>query len=139
MVDDVRPLIQVVHVVAAVIATVTKHQLQHQVLWEQRREREGDKDETVRKVGAMATLMSTASWRVDVARRYSITPCAHTPQPPGTRNACCASPLPHFSCYVGQREARGLCLTYLYGPLLLAHVVGLQLLRLWQRSADGRP
>lgn len=34
VVDDVRPLVQVVHVIAAVIATVTKHQLQHQVLWE---------------------------------------------------------------------------------------------------------
>lgn len=33
VVDYVRPLVEVVHVIAAVIATVTKHQLQHQVLW----------------------------------------------------------------------------------------------------------
>lgn len=33
MVDDIRPLVQIVHVIAAVIATVTKHQIQHQVLW----------------------------------------------------------------------------------------------------------
>lgn len=33
VVDNVRPLVQVVHIIAAVIATVTKHQLQHQVLW----------------------------------------------------------------------------------------------------------
>lgn len=32
VVDDVRPVIQVVHVIAAVVAAVTKHQLQHQVL-----------------------------------------------------------------------------------------------------------
>lgn len=32
VVDDVRPLVQVVHVVAAVVATITEHQLQHQVL-----------------------------------------------------------------------------------------------------------
>lgn len=32
MVDDICPLIQVVDVVAAVIATVTKNQIQHQVL-----------------------------------------------------------------------------------------------------------
>lgn len=38
MVDDVCPLVQVVHVVAAVIATVTKHKLQHQVLWKHRGE-----------------------------------------------------------------------------------------------------
>lgn len=32
VVDDVRPLVQVVNVIAAVVATVTEHQLQHQVL-----------------------------------------------------------------------------------------------------------
>lgn len=32
VVDDVRPLIQVVHVIAAVGAAITEHQLQHQIL-----------------------------------------------------------------------------------------------------------
>lgn len=34
VVDDFCPLVQVVHIIAAVIATVTKHQIQHQVLRE---------------------------------------------------------------------------------------------------------
>lgn len=34
VVNDVGPIVQIVHVIAAVVATVTKHQIQHQVLWE---------------------------------------------------------------------------------------------------------
>lgn len=61
VVDDVRPLVQVVHVIAAVIATVTKHQLQHQVLWEsQKKDRQ-----KVRKVNAMTTKMFRTSCRAE--------------------------------------------------------------------------
>lgn len=38
VVDDVRPLVQIVHVIAAVGAAITEHQLQHQVLRESRKQ-----------------------------------------------------------------------------------------------------
>ena len=34
VIDDIGAFVQVVHVIAAVVATVTKHQIQHQVLQE---------------------------------------------------------------------------------------------------------
>lgn len=39
VVDDVRPLVQVVHVIAAVSAAIAEHQLQHQVLQQSRRKK----------------------------------------------------------------------------------------------------
>lgn len=54
MVNDVCPLVQVMHIIAAVIATVTKYQVQHQVLQEKDRQK-------VRKVDAMTTKMLRAS------------------------------------------------------------------------------
>lgn len=58
MVDDVCPLVQVVHVIAAVIATVTEHKLQHHVLWENPKKMASK----VRKVSVMTTKVSGASW-----------------------------------------------------------------------------
>lgn len=56
MVNDVRPLVQVVYVIAAVIATVTEHQLQHQVLWRVKKD-----SLKVTEVNTMATGMLRAS------------------------------------------------------------------------------
>ena len=53
VVNDVRPIVQVVHVVAAVISTVTKNQVQHQVLRESRIK----EHQKVTKVDAMTTKM----------------------------------------------------------------------------------
>lgn len=59
MVDDIGPLVQVVHVIATVIATVTEHQIQHKVLWESQKKNA----RKVRKVNAMTAKMLRASCR----------------------------------------------------------------------------
>lgn len=70
MVDDVRPLVQVVHVIAAVGATIAEHQLQHQILRQSQR-KEGKKRKKkrgkVRKVIAMATKNVESQLVADVA------------------------------------------------------------------------
>lgn len=145
MVDDVCPLVQVVHVVAAVIATVTKHELQHQVLWEHREEgrggggRQGRDSQKGRRHSNADVYRQLAA---DTVRRYSIAASSH-PHPHGRsapRRARCFSVRNKFRLFFwGGDRLQFTCTIYLDGPLLLAHVVGLQLLRLWQRSADGGP
>lgn len=96
MVDDVCPLVQVVHVVAAVIATVTKHELQHQVLWEHREEgrggggRQGRDSQKGRRHSNADVYRQLAA---DTVRRYSIAASSH-PHPHGRsapRRARCFS------------------------------------------------
>lgn len=119
VVDDVRPLVQVVHIVAAVIATVTEHQLQNQVLWESQ--------ET-----AAWELERLSPWqqrRPESLFSYSI---VAAPRKLvwvfSERDESCSAVV---NCVLRK--------SYLNRSLLLADIVGLQLFWLWQCSADRRP
>lgn len=76
VVDDVRPLVQVVHVIAAVGAAIAEHQLQHQIL---RQSQKGGKKKS-QKVIPMATKNVESQLVADVAHWDSIRASSESPE-----------------------------------------------------------
>lgn len=162
VVDDVRALVQVVHVIPAVIATVTKHQLQHQVLWESQkktaRKSERSTPWQLRRSETAAGRSGASSFDYSIIR---------VPwEAVWTERTVSSSEImwirrQHLSIFCSSDRDKTasvyrkftictylqVCCDwkstwgayYLDGSLLFANIVGLQLLRLRQRSADRRP